>query len=53
MELIMPVVLASGLDPELVDPKAMGGFAPSVRTRLFARGCRSCADGTIGQQISD
>ena len=26
----MPVVLAIGLDPVLVDPKAMGGFSPAV-----------------------
>ena len=26
----MPVVLAIGLDPALVDPKAMGGFSPAV-----------------------
>ena len=26
----MPVVLALGLDPQFVDPKAMGGFAPDV-----------------------
>jgi hypothetical protein len=30
MELVMPVVLALGLDPEFVDPKAMGGFTPEV-----------------------
>jgi hypothetical protein len=30
MELIMPVVLALGLDPQFVDPKAMGGFGPEV-----------------------
>jgi hypothetical protein len=31
----MPVVLALGLDPEFVDPKAMGGFtAPVVRAFL-------------------
>jgi len=26
----MPAVLALGLDPEFVDPKAMGGFTPEV-----------------------
>jgi hypothetical protein len=26
----MPVVLALGLDPTFVDPKAMGGFSPAV-----------------------
>ncbi len=26
----MPVVLAIGLDPAFVDPKAMGGFSPAV-----------------------
>jgi hypothetical protein len=30
MELMMPVVLALGLDPKFVDPAAMGGFAPEV-----------------------
>jgi hypothetical protein len=30
MELLMPVVLALGLDPRSVDPKAMGGFTPEV-----------------------
>jgi hypothetical protein len=30
MELIMPVVLALGLDPRFVDPAAMGGFGPEV-----------------------
>jgi hypothetical protein len=26
----MPVVLAIGLDPVFVDPKAMGGFSPAI-----------------------
>jgi hypothetical protein len=38
MELNMPVVLALGLDPEFVDPKAMGGFsAPVVRAYIDAQ----------------